>query len=349
MRKEQAIIAPTRKGMALGRRLASKYSSVLQIPQSLAAEEIEASYFQGTVPELLQEIFPVYAVLIMIMPLGTAVRSLVPVLYSQVTDTTVIVIDEEGRYVISLLAGDWEVANRIVQDLAAQVGGSAVITTTTDLNSLPGLEAIASKYDLQIEQPELIPRFTRGIGNGEPVVLWDRWGIEEYWPENIRIIRETHPRLTEAEKMVILIGYQEFLQATPDVKLLALRPVCLTVGLNFERGLAGVRITGAIRRYFRERHWSTRSIKTIAIPGSLASEPGAGEVCREFGAVMAIFQMEELQPVIPDREKYVAQGNLEAICEPAAILGAKQGKLIGPQMNLGKVAVAVALGLNHTE
>ena len=349
MRKEKAIIASTRKGLALGRKLASKYGCDMRIPESLTADEDETVYFKETIPALLQEIVPVYTVLIMVMPLSTAVRSLAPLLCGQAKDTTVIVIDEEGRFVLNLLAEDWEIANRLVQDLATQLGGTAVITTTSDLNNLPGLEAIARKYDLEIEQPELIPKYTRGIGNGDPVVIWDQWGIEEYWPENIRIVRGAHPRLTEAEKMVLVIGYQEFPPVAPEVGLLALRPVCLTVGINFEPGIAGVRITGAVRRYFRERHWSTRSIKTIAVPAGLEAEPGAREVCHDFGAVMAVFKIEDLQPVLPGWDPNAAQTDMESICEPVAILGAKQGKLIGPGMNLGKVAVAVALGLNHTE
>lgn len=349
MRKEKAIVASTRKGMALARRLASKYGGDLRIPESLKDDESEAVYSRETLPELLQEIVPVYAVLIMVMPLSAAVRSLAPLLLGRAADLTVVVIDEEGRFIINLLADDWEFANRLVQDLALQLGGMPVITTATDLNNLPGLEVIAGKYDLQIEQPELIPRFTRAIGNGEPVVLWDQWGIEEYWPENIRIVRETHPRLGEAEKMMLLIGYQESPPVAPDVRMLALRPVCLTVGIHFEPGIAGVRITGAIRRYFRERHWSTKSIKTIAVPASLKSEPGVREVCREFGAAMAVFKMEDLQSALSVWDPNTAQTYMEYICEPMAILGAKQGKLIGPVMNLGKVAVAVALGLNHTE
>ena len=100
---------------------------------------------------------------------GIAVRSIAPVLRNKQTDPAVLVIDEEGRFVISLLSGHLGGANQLTTSLAKHLKATAVITTASDINELPSLDLLAKEHKLEIDHPELLPKFAGAIVNGEPI------------------------------------------------------------------------------------------------------------------------------------------------------------------------------------
>lgn len=350
MNNDKIVIALTKKGSVLARKLAEHLKADLRIPRRFVSEADQLAGFSGPVAEEIQTAFREYSALLLIMAAGIAIRSIAPALLNKQADPAVLVIDEEGRFVISLLSGNWGGANQLTAALAKHLKATAVITTASDINDLPSLDLLAKDYKLKIDRPELLPKFSGVIANDEPLVIWDHWGIDLTWPENVRLVKDKPPQFTVEEHMLVIIGYRELDYLTPGLVTLALRPSCLTVGIGCCQGISGARVTGAIRRYFREHYWSTRSIRSINTVDLMQDEPGINEACKELGVPLVIFSKEQLQKVVPGLKnlKFVSDTiEVGEVCEPAAILGTKNGKLIGPKQNLGQIAVAVALDDSH--
>jgi cobalt-precorrin 5A hydrolase len=346
MNNDKMVIALTKKGAALAKRLAAHLSSDLRVPQRFVTEADHQPGFVGPVADEIQAAFAKYSALILIMATGIAIRSIAPVLRNKQTDPAVLVIDEEGRFVISLLSGHLGGANQLTTTLAKHLKATAVITTASDINELPSLDLLAKEYKLEIDHPELLPKFAGALVNGEALVVWDHWGIELAWPENVRVVKDKSPQFTAEEKLLVIIGYQETQNMAPGVSTLALRPACLMVGIGCCHGVAGARITGAIRRYFREHYWSIRSIRSIHTIDLKQEEPGIIETCKELGVPLLTYTKDQLQKVMPGlkNSQFVFDTTgVGGVCEPAAILGTKNGKLIGPKLNMGQITVAVAL------
>lgn len=91
--------------------------------------------------------------LIFIGSCGIAVRAIAPLVKSKVSDPAVIVMDERGKYCISLLSGHIGGANRLVRILAELTGAEPVITTATDLNNLFSVDEWASSQGMKIINP----------------------------------------------------------------------------------------------------------------------------------------------------------------------------------------------------
>ena len=92
---------------------------------------------------LMEDAFKSYEALIFIMASGIVVRSIAPYIVSKTSDPAVLVMDEKGKHVISLLSGHLGGANQLASMLAPELGGEAVLTTATDVNGLCAPDAFA--------------------------------------------------------------------------------------------------------------------------------------------------------------------------------------------------------------
>jgi cobalt-precorrin 5A hydrolase len=118
--KNLAIVALTSNGLELGRRLAKSldYGEVMTIAESARPK--------------LQELFQAGRPLVCIMALGIVVRILGPMTKDKMTDPPVVVVDEAGRFAISVLGGHEGGANELANQVALAIGAIPVITTASE-------------------------------------------------------------------------------------------------------------------------------------------------------------------------------------------------------------------------
>ena len=104
--------------------------------------------------EIDEEPFRTADVIFFFCASGIAVRKIAPFLADKTSDPAVLVIGEEGSYVISLLSGHLGGANRWTREIAGILGAQPVITTATDGRKLPSIDLWASKCGLSIVEGE---------------------------------------------------------------------------------------------------------------------------------------------------------------------------------------------------
>ena len=80
----------------------------------------------------IREHFTEWDALVFIGALGICVRSMASCIADKYTDPAVVVVDSTGRFVIPVLSGHVGGANELSRQIAAAIGGEAVITTQSD-------------------------------------------------------------------------------------------------------------------------------------------------------------------------------------------------------------------------
>ena len=152
--KRGVILAFSRRGMETAGRIA----------RALEGEyETECLRPEGNLRPLVEARFPVSDALVFVGSCGIAVRAIAPFLKGKTRDPAVIVSDETGKWVVSLLSGHIGGANALALRIARAIGAQPVITTATDVNKRFSVDAWAAKAGLSIGSMDLAKRFSAAI------------------------------------------------------------------------------------------------------------------------------------------------------------------------------------------
>ncbi|MEK6531093.1 MAG: cobalamin biosynthesis protein, partial [Deltaproteobacteria bacterium] len=121
----------------------------------------------------IRRIFETYGGIVFISAAGIAVRVCAPLLKGKHLDPAVVVMDDAGRFAISLLSGHLGGANELAVRIAGISGAIPVITTATDAHGLPSAEEIAKKFNLAVGNVSGIKAVNSAILKGEKIAVID--------------------------------------------------------------------------------------------------------------------------------------------------------------------------------
>lgn len=117
------------------------------------------------------EIFTKFDAIIFICAAGIAVRMIAPHVVSKLSDPAVVVIDERGKNVISLLSGHVGGGNFLTAEIARAIKANSIITTATDVEEKFSADSFCNKLGLTPEPKEMIKKINSAILRGEEVFL----------------------------------------------------------------------------------------------------------------------------------------------------------------------------------
>jgi len=129
-----ALIAVTTDGIKVAARIKEKLNGEVAVflPQKLKQAKLTATYFSRKLADQMGDLFSAYDGLIFIMASGIVVRVIAPCIENKHTDPAVVVVDDVGRFVVSLLSGHEGGANKLAHKVANILKTDAVITTGTE-------------------------------------------------------------------------------------------------------------------------------------------------------------------------------------------------------------------------
>jgi cobalt-precorrin 5A hydrolase len=128
-----ALIAVSEEGARLGLGLRTRFAEPEHVTLWAAKPYIpEARVYRPPLSEFVGGLWGDHAAVVGIMASGIMVRAVGPHAASKYEDPAVVVVDDAGRFSISLLAGHEGGANGLAEQIAAETRGQAVVTTGTE-------------------------------------------------------------------------------------------------------------------------------------------------------------------------------------------------------------------------
>ncbi|NLL35891.1 MAG: cobalt-precorrin 5A hydrolase [Fretibacterium sp.] len=279
--------AGVRLGLGLAEALGGRLFAPPRFCQHCQPGVLELKSLSGWADEW----FPRASVLIFVSACGIAVRAIAPLITRKDRDPAVLVLDEHGRHVISLLSGHLGGANELARRVAALTGGTPVITTATDVNEVTAVDEWAAANDCAIENLEAVRHISGRVLDGGPVG----------------------------------VAVTEQLQPAPWPVTLWLRPRNLALGVGCKRGVPSDVLLDAAQDFLQGAGVSSLSLFTVASLDLKKDEPGLIALAGSFGVPFVTFGPEELR-ALPGR--FSASGRVEAVtgvdnvCERSAVRAA---------------------------
>lgn len=326
-----AVFAYSRQGCRTARRVMQCFGG--EELRAYTMERFQEPGFEPVLPspDFYGMVFQNTDALIFVGSCGIAVRKIAPYVHSKQTDPAVVVMDELGKFVISILSGHIGGANALTEMLAGKLDATPVITTATDINHKFSVDAWAAENGYEISSLRMAKTVSAAILE-EDVPLCSDFPIVTGLPRGVIP--------GESGEVGISITCKK---DEPFRKTLRLIPPILHLGIGCRKGVGLEAIREAVDRVLDEYNLDCRAVRCVSSIDLKAEEPGLLQFCQERKLPVSFYSGEELQAVPGEftPSQFVRRvTGVDNVCERAALVGAE--KLIVKKTPLGGVTVAVA-------
>lgn len=303
---------------------------------------------------------------------GIAVRAIASNLTDKLHDVPVLVMDEEGRYVIPILSGHVGGANELARELAGLMDACPVITTATDVQKKFAVDLFAKRNHLEIMNKDGIAKVSAKALAGEQLTIAVRAkNIECYHPKFCEVCEED---FTEAENQLLreasmhkqdqeVCGVEPPLRLVPYVKnqpvdivvsempdnknaLIWLRPKRYVVGMGCRKNKASEELLAFYQETLEQAMVEPGEVYALASIDKKKDEPGLLAISERMRIPFFTYTAEELNRVgacVHSSEFVKAQVGVDNVCERAAFAGCGvSGWLIYEKHAFDGMTIAIA-------
>ncbi|MGB3638867.1 MAG: cobalamin biosynthesis protein, partial [Rivularia sp. (in: cyanobacteria)] len=354
-----AFIATTPTGAKKLQPLCQNNAANLWLPESLS-EINNAQKYKYSLKNHVANLWDNHQALVFCLATGAVVRLISGLLKSKSTDPAVIVIDETGKFVISLCGGHQGGADKLTNLIALQLGATPVLTGASNGLELPAVDMLGVPFGWCRGEGDW-NAVSAAVAKGEDVEVIQEVGStlwQNHLPESHTFKFERSP--TTKATVHITHKSSPLISPSPSLPIINWHPRVLWVGIGCERNTSKQVIADAIDKVFQENEFALAAIAGIATIDIKADEVGLLELCHERNLPLKTFPSEILCTVTVPNPSQVVEKEVgtPSVAEASAIVAANQTSLKIPkqiyrasiqnskskiQNQRGAVTVAVAL------
>ncbi len=283
-----ACISFTDKGRLLGEKL-----------KSLANNKYKTNHYSnkdvdGGIKKILKSIWDNYDGIIFICATGIAARMSQPFIKHKTIDPAIIVIDDLGKFSISLLSGHLGGGNQLANDMASLIGAIPVITTATDSRNIESIDMFAKSNNYYIEDIKSITSIVSMMVKDKNIGLYTEDSKTINY-NKLTIVKDLENIELKIKGLIIVSSQERFKNI--NIPYTILRPKNINIGIGCRKHTYGREIIKAIKDQLNKLNLSIKSIKSIGTIEIKKHEKGIIEASNYFNCPLKIFTIEEIKNV----------------------------------------------------
>ncbi len=319
-----------------GKLLADNISTILKNDPTV----IKVDTFHKNIKNNLNDIFDIYDCIIGIMATGIMVRKICNLLKSKEHDPAVLIIDEMGKHVISLVSGHLGGGNEFSIKIAKIIKAEPIITTATDINHKLGVDSLAMKYYLNIDDVSKIKEINSALIKDESVNLI-------FNPKFDYIINDSDVK----RSYNTILSHSNLLKVSNGSVTVNLDPKKIVVGIGSRKNIAAAEVIKAIKYAMKLLDLHVKRIDIIATGQMKKNEKGIIDAALKIGVPLEIIPEGLLKnfknPDIKESDFVMKKFGVLGVCEPSSLIAAgDDSTLIFRKTVYNGVTVAVAVSKN---
>lgn len=314
-----AAIATTPQAAQQLQPLCLSINAVLYVPPSLS-NLTGTQVYTDSLKTHIARLWHTHHALIFGLACGAVVRLIAPLLQHKSVDPAVVVIDEQGQFVMSLCSNHQGGADQLTRLLAQQLGATPILTGAATALGFAGIDQLGVTWGWQ-----------RGQGN------WTKVSAAFAHHKPIQVVQEAgstlwqttlppeHPlQLTPVDAVEARIWISPKQRpwnenaAIPEVQW---HPRVLWVGVGCERNTPQTVIETAIQQALQTESLAEAAIAGIATLDLKADERGLVELCQQRQWPLRTFTPEELRLISVPHPSAVVEKEVgtPSVAEAAAL------------------------------
>lgn len=246
-----------------------------------------------------------------------------PFVKSKKTDPAVLVLDPQGKFVISLLSGHIGGANELAQEISRGTGAIPVITTATDLSEKFAVDVFAKKNQCGISSMELAKEVSAALVNGDKVGFVSDVSWEGRLPQELVLWRENRDIPNPPLGFYVTISGKK----QPFPHTLYLFPKIILLGIGCKKGTSEEVIEQVMKEVCEKYQISFQTIRQVASIDLKREESGLIAFCEKYNFPFVTFSREELLGVPGEftASSFVKKiTGVDNVCERSALLAGQK-------------------------
>ena len=296
--------------------------------------ENKVIFVKSSLSEWTKEMFLHKDAIVFVSAIGIAVRSVAPYIKDKYEDPAIIVVDEMGKYAISLLSGHVGGANELAEEIANGIRALPIITTATDLNNCFSIDKWATGQGLLIKDRNLAKQVSAKLLQGNKVGFFSPYSINGDLPKGL---------LSKECEVNIEVSIKE---CTYRKNTLQLIPRTVVIGIGCRKETAQGKIEEYVSSILENENISMQAVKVVASIELKRNEQGIVGFCESHDLPFITYESAELEALEGDFTKsdFVNEiTGVDNVCERAAVLGSNYGELIVKKQAKDGITIAIAI------
>ena len=313
----------------------------------------KSRYLDGSIPESTAQWTGVHFTqddgIIFVGACGIAVRSIAPYVAGKKSDPAILVVDECGKHVISLLSGHLGGANELTLRVSRILGADPVVTTATDLHSRFAVDVFAKKNNCDIYYMKAAKEVSAAILAGEPVGFFSEFPCKGELPEGL-VLCDRFGNPSEGKKPEVGVAVTIYTSCMPFASTTQVVPRILTLGMGCRKNKESNAVITAAEQCLEREQMHVSSVEKLASITLKRDEAGLKALAEKWRIPFEVYEEEELKSLEGDftPSSFVRTvTGVDNVCERSAVLGSANGKLISEKF--GKDGVTTALAVRKWE
>ncbi|MEY8320697.1 cobalamin biosynthesis protein [Lachnospiraceae bacterium 46-61] len=330
------VIAFTKKGTELAETISNKLEHFECFSMKVARDGITMVY---SLAEWTQKAFEQSQGIVFVGACGIAVRAIAPHIKDKYQDPAVVVADEKGEFIISLLSGHMGQANALTQKIAKAIHATPVITTATDVNGVFAVDTWIKQNGficLYAEQSKSLLKQISATLLEDKTIAFDSIFYYDKLPKGL-----TAAKHGEIGICLSVYRHNKLFQQT----LYLIAPV-LHMGIGCKKNTSFQQIEQAVFEILEEENIAIEAIKAVATIDLKQYEKGILLFCEQYQKQFYTFSAEQLSNVKGNisHSDFVEQiTGVDNVCERAAICSAQNSNIIVNKRVKNGVTIAFAM------
>ena len=348
--KKIAILSITQNGKSLGLNIKNniKNADLYFIKRDIVENETNVIHINKRLKDFVPEIFNQYDYIIFIMATGIVIRTIAPLVVSKFSDPAILVIDEKGKNIISLLSGHMGGANEMTLYISDLINSNPVITTATDVNEKSSLDMIAKKLNAHIDNfRDNVLKINSMIVNNEKVGLFVDGN---YLVDTRGFVLDEKNNLKDIDNIVV-ISNKVSIDTNLDFSnknIIKVVPKDVVIGIGCRKDTDSEYMKESLVDFLEQQNIDINAIKEIGSIDVKKDEKAILNLSKYLKVPFKIFTKEEISQVdyLYDKSEWVKKSvGVYSVAEPVAHLLSngnllvKKHKYKGITFSIGRIDI----------